>query len=271
VPEWDQHVPPPAIATAVPDVVVDARSFREVQAQPTTPPQNHFNPPPVAAPPIAQPAVPQQTAQARPHYSQQAPLTQVPITTNYSPFRDDPNSYSLVIEHRGIQYYTTALSEQAKAYINSFGRRFVADPAHQIVEAVENVILPRSIALEEVCGGTIDYFGESTVLAPGHIYNIYPELEGRLFIRPLTLEEVNNPRWIATTHPGTYEKMMKAQEADYDIVLASVLLGWTIPRAEVNSTNIKRLTLEVKRVIFTRLGAGAVLGLNEDDFFHRRN
>lgn len=293
VPEWEQHIAPPAIAQAIPDVVIDARELRAAQYQAPVPTQ--YVPPQPVAQPVAQhyappqnlyeaPApVPASVPQPVPPTRQQQYATQpnagpqyasqngAPFGVAYSPFRDDANSYNLVVEHRGVEYFTSPLSEAAKAYTNSFARRFVADPNHRIVEGGPGIVLPRHIALEEVLGGEIEEHGQKVQVEPGYIYYKFPELAGHLNVRELTLDEATDEKFLINSHFPTYEKYMVEKEKTFDIVIGSVLLGWSIRGVEVNSANISRLSLEVKRVLFTRIGAGNVLGLNEDDWFRSRD
>ncbi|RYX84231.1 hypothetical protein EON83_11080 [bacterium] len=285
VPEWERPIPPPAIAQVQPDASIDAAAYREEQRraqfapQPAAYPQAPAYPvaPPVAYQPAYQPPYPPQQQQPT------APLPPLQIqhgaappaaygvqTPAYSPFRDDQNGYNLVVEHRGIHYFLREMSPEVQTHANTFERRFAAEPRNRVVDINPGgPTIDRTIALEEVVGGALEWFGQTITCEPGAIYNQMPALKGYLTVRALTVEEAGDEKFLLTTYPSTYKKLIAAKERMYEEVLSRCLVGWSIVGAEVNRANINRLAYEVKRTCFLRLGAGSVMGLNESDFLSR--
>lgn len=285
IPEWDQEVPPPPIAQAVPDKVVDAAEYRanvrrgetsnlQVQ-QPQAPMESQTPQYGIETPRLTHSANSPHSANyphaagsyaaGASHNSGQPSRSNLVAGSQYSPFRDDENAYHDIIEHRGIKYYIRELNDKAKKYVATFPRRFINNPRHRIVEAVD-VIPPRPIALEEVVGGKIQYYGEVLNVEQGHIYTEFPELHGHLTVRHIRVDELSLMGAIMEEHPELIEKMRDAQEELWTQVIANSLVGWSL-NAEVSYSNVCRLHLEVKRLLFKRIGASSEFGLGEDEFF----
>lgn len=283
IPEWDQYVAPPAIAQAQPAHIIDARPHREEQERsanvrsvlhpqaapaPQVPPGYG-----VTAPRVSHSAQAPQPAPRPAPTSVAAPVS----GPGYSPFRDDQDAYQSLVEHRGITYYVKYIDDVLRQYVDGFTPRFLSDPRHFVVDARKDEngwpveVLPRPIALEEVTGGELEWYGERVNLPEGAIYTQFPRLQGQLQVRPLTVEEAENTQLLLGLYPSAYKKFLAAQEGLFDFVLDRCLVAWTIGGAEVNEVNIRRLTPEVKRIVFLRTGANSVFGLNEDDFFRQRD
>jgi hypothetical protein len=196
-------------------------------------------------------------------------VVQAASSRNFSPFRDDPNSYHTIIrDEGGGEYYANELSDEVRRHINGFPKRFVSDPRNRIVES-ETTLLPRCIALEEVEGGEMEWYGEMQRFEPGHIYQLFPELQGHLSVRALSVDELNE-QFLAASHPSVFLKHKAAMVVLWEEVIAASFTGWSYP-VPFTPQSIQGLTMEVKKLLFVRLGASSEFGVSQDDWFRERN
>ncbi|HEY0076814.1 MAG TPA: hypothetical protein VGB77_22210 [Abditibacteriaceae bacterium] len=281
VAEWLQDVPAPAIARAIPGAVVDGAAYREGVRRGEIPDPRHpgFEATDVQLlqEPLQQPPqTPQHASVYSGQHSIETPRVVAPApsrantqpASGYSPFRDDRNAYHLEVTHYGVRYFARELDDKARDYINTFARRFIADRRNRIVEIGHGLVQPRPIALEEVVGGETTYFGLKTVLPEGAIYSEFPDLKGHLVVRHIRVDELPELNMLLQLHPGLMEKYRDAEEVQWEQVIQYSLAGWSL-KEELSETNIKRLSREVKRVLFSRIGAQSEFGLSDDDFLQR--